>query len=308
MVDLTGSSAPRKLYQGLFFDNARWDDVELRPGDIIITTPPKAGTTWTQMICALLVFQTADLPQPLDDLSLWPDYLVYPREHVPAALAAQRHRRFIKTHTPMDGLPYDERVIYLGVGRDPRDAGVSYDNHMANMDIVGMSKRIEVAGKIDGIQRSPFPEMPPPPESVHDRFRLWVDRPEFMFGLRSYVAHLDTVWQMRDRPNVLPIHYQQFKDDLASSMRSLAASLEIDVPERKWSELVEAATFGAMKRRGRDVLPDPGLWRDESRFLNKGTSGQWRSVLNDDDVAYYRERVATMAGPDLLDWAQQGQD
>ncbi|NMO50997.1 sulfotransferase domain-containing protein [Actinoplanes sp. TBRC 11911] len=301
MVDLT-----RKLYQGPFFDNTRWDDVVLRQGDIIITTPPKSGTTWTQMICALLIFQTADLPKPLDDLSPWPDYLVYPRAHVPTVLAGQRHRRFIKTHTPMDGLPYDERVSYLSVGRDPRDAFVSYDNHMANMDLGAISRRYVAAGRVDGIERSPFPAVPPPPGSIHDRFRLWVDSPAFMFGMPAYLAHLDTVWQERDRPNVILMHYQRLKDDLEGSMRALAAGLEIDVPERKWPELVEAATFGAMKRHETDVIPDRGIWRDESRFLNKGTYGQWRSVLDDEDVAYYRERVATMAGPELLDWVQQG--
>ena len=47
-------------YRSLISDSARWDGFEFRPGDIIISTPPKCGTTWMQMICALLVFQTTD--------------------------------------------------------------------------------------------------------------------------------------------------------------------------------------------------------------------------------------------------------
>jgi hypothetical protein len=43
--------------EGFVFDSSRWDSFERRPGDIIICTPPKCGTTWTQMICALLVLQ-----------------------------------------------------------------------------------------------------------------------------------------------------------------------------------------------------------------------------------------------------------
>jgi hypothetical protein len=46
--------------EGIVFDSSRWDGFELRPGDIIISTPPKCGTTWTQMICALLVLQWID--------------------------------------------------------------------------------------------------------------------------------------------------------------------------------------------------------------------------------------------------------
>src|SRR5262249_38699700 len=35
---------------------ARWEGFEFRPGDIVISTPKKCGTTWTQMLCALLIF------------------------------------------------------------------------------------------------------------------------------------------------------------------------------------------------------------------------------------------------------------
>ena len=51
-----------RRYEGTVFDSGRWDGFELRPGDIIISTPPKCGTTWTQMICALLIFQEPELP------------------------------------------------------------------------------------------------------------------------------------------------------------------------------------------------------------------------------------------------------
>ena len=58
-----------RRYEGTVFDSGRWDGFELRPGDIIISTPPKCGTTWMQMTCALLIFQEPELPLPLDTLS-----------------------------------------------------------------------------------------------------------------------------------------------------------------------------------------------------------------------------------------------
>lgn len=53
----------RKLvrYVGRAYDSARWAGFDPRPDDII-STPPKCGTTWTQMICALLILQTPELP------------------------------------------------------------------------------------------------------------------------------------------------------------------------------------------------------------------------------------------------------
>ena len=259
-----------------------------------------------QMICALLIFQSPELPRPLRDLSIWPDLLVHSREEVLTELAGQQHRRFIKTHTPLDGLPYDEGVTYLTIGRDPRDAAISFDNHNANINLGVMFAALRSAMAADGTELPRLPALTPPPESFHDRFRAWVDDPGYMRGLPSFMRHLDTVWQMRDRPNVVLTHYQQLQDDLAGSMRSLATRLDIDIPEQKWPELVERATFAAMKERENDVIPDPDSWVDKSRFLNKGTSAQWRSVLNDEDVAYYRERVVNLADPALVRWVQRG--
>ena len=120
--------APRD--QNLVSDSARWDGFEFRPDDIVISTPPKCGTTWTQMICALLVFQTTTFDRTLDLISPWLDMQTRDLVSVRADLDAQTHRRFIKTHTPYDGLPHDPRVTYICVGRDPRDVFRSWDNHV----------------------------------------------------------------------------------------------------------------------------------------------------------------------------------
>src|SRR5436190_1016654 len=124
-----GSAARMTLvrrYEGVVYDSSRWDGFELRPGDIIISTPPKCGTTWTQMICALLILQEPELPLPLDRLSPWIDMVTRARAEVFADLQAQTHRRFIKTHTPLDGLPNDPTVTYISVGRDPRDVAPAH--------------------------------------------------------------------------------------------------------------------------------------------------------------------------------------
>ena len=41
------------------------------------------------------------------------------RAEVIASLEAQQHRRFIKSHTPLDGVPVAEGVTYVCVARDP---------------------------------------------------------------------------------------------------------------------------------------------------------------------------------------------
>ncbi|HBW20866.1 MAG TPA: sulfotransferase, partial [Actinobacteria bacterium] len=121
-------------YRSAETDSSRWYGFAFRDGDIVISTRSRTGTTWMQMICALLVFQTPDLPAPLAELSPWLDWLITPREQVWARLEAQRHRRIIKTHTPLDGIPIDQRATYIVIGRHPLDIAVSLYHRAGNLD------------------------------------------------------------------------------------------------------------------------------------------------------------------------------
>ena len=44
-------AAPLHRYTSPEQDSARWWDFTFRPGDIVISTRSKYGTTWVQMIC-----------------------------------------------------------------------------------------------------------------------------------------------------------------------------------------------------------------------------------------------------------------
>src|SRR5690349_24298629 len=108
-------STPRTRYRSIVADSARWDGFEYRSGDIVISTPPKCGTTWTQMLCALLIFDGPEFPAAMDQMSPWLDACNRPLADVWTSLAVQGHRRFIKTHTPLDGIPQHPDVTYLVV-------------------------------------------------------------------------------------------------------------------------------------------------------------------------------------------------
>jgi hypothetical protein len=41
-------------------DSGRWRGFPFRDGDIVISSRSKTGTTWVQMICAVLIFQTPE--------------------------------------------------------------------------------------------------------------------------------------------------------------------------------------------------------------------------------------------------------
>jgi hypothetical protein len=302
-----------RRYRSVLADSQRWEGFEFRDGDIVISTPPKCGTTWMQMICALLVFQTPDLPAPLTTLSPWVDVQTATVADVFAALAAQTHRRFIKSHTPFDGLPRDPRVTYVAVGRDPRDAGVSWDNHFNNMNLeVVIGARAEAVGLDDLAEFMPD-GIPERSSDDAERFWLWieVDGPdsEGFTGLKAVLHHLGTFWDRRDDDNVALFHYADLKADLEGEMRRLAAALNISVPQEKWPTLVAAATFERMRDRAEQLAPQAsiaGFWNDTSRFFNAGSSGQWRSFFDAGDVERYEARVRALSPPDLAGWVHAG--
>jgi len=263
----------------------------------VISTPSKTGTTWAQMICALLIFGEPKLPAPLGRLSPWLDHLVAPREEVYALLAAQQHRRFIKTHTPLDGLPLDLRVSYLVTARHPLDVAVSAYHHCANSDEARWRELI-------GEPEPPAP--PPPPEPLRDWLLRWIaddtDPAGDLDSLPGLMWHLTDAWARRREPNILLVHYDNLSADLDGQMRWLAGRLGITIPERAWPALVRAATFENMSRNADQMIPAPGLFKSNAAFFRRGTSGEGREILSDAELAGYHARVARMAPPDMLAW------
>ena len=123
----------KHIYQNYILDSTHWDGFQVRDGDIVIATSYKTGTTWMQGICAALVFQAPELPAAQDDLSPWLDARFAPAEETLALLEGLTHRRYIKTHLPLDGLPFSDRIKYIFVGRDGLDVFMSLWHHWNNM-------------------------------------------------------------------------------------------------------------------------------------------------------------------------------
>src|SRR4051812_29075700 len=119
------------VYQNHHVDSTRWQKFQPRADDIVISTSYKSGTTWTQGILKHLMFLGGEVP-PLGDLSPWLERTRFPLEEVLAELDAQTHRRFIKTHLALDGIPFFPHLKYIVVARDARDVFMSLWNHYSN--------------------------------------------------------------------------------------------------------------------------------------------------------------------------------
>jgi aryl sulfotransferase len=250
------------------------------------------------MICALLVFQTPELPEPLERLSPWLDWLGVPLDEVSARLSAQDHRRFIKTHTPLDGIPLDGRATYIVVARHPLDMAVSLYHQAGNID---RERLRQLTGQPEPVD----PPAPRPP--LHEWLLQWIDwdgdRHEQMDSLPGVVWHVTDAWARRHEPNIVLLHYDDLALDLEGTMRALAARLDVTVADPTWPTIVAAARFDAMRARADAVTPDPAdILKDRSQFFRRGSSGAGEEVLSRDERAHYRRRVDLMVPSELSAW------
>ena len=301
--------AERPRYRSVVADSSRWEGFEFRDGDIVISTPPKCGTTWTQMLVGMLVFGSPDFPRPLSEISLWLDMQLASKDDVFERLGAQTHRRFIKSHTALAGLPYDERVTYICVGRDPRDVAVSCRHHMSNMDLEQFLKVREQAVGLEDLAELLPAQKREPVDPIVEYLETDLDTNNFNVMTLSYVLHhLQSFWDRRDADNIALFHYADLQADLPGQLRRLADVLQVELDESKVDELAAAASFAAMRDNAEMVAPnsDARIWKSTNDFFHRGSNGQWREVFDDDMLRLYEERASALASPDLRTWAESG--
>ena len=296
-------------YRTWTLDSRYWGGYAPRPDDIVIATAPKCGTTWMQQIVSSLVFRDAQV-RPLPAVSPWVEARFrFTADEVRDLLEAQRHRRFLKTHLPIDGLPLYDEVKYIHVARDGRDAALSMHNHFTGFSEEQVA-RFDVIGREDPVIGRPYQR---PPPDVTEYFRQWiatkpvrgaVEGPASPFFLDIEAGY----WAERKRPNVLLVHYADLSGDLEAEMRRVAAFLGIEVDDGLWPSLVRAASFETMRAAGNELMPQTRAMFSEGskRFFNKGVNGRWREVLTDDNLARYETKVHECLSPGLAAWLHGG--
>ena len=296
-----------RIYKTHSLDSTAWAGFKPRAGDVIITTALKAGTTWMQTIVGNFIFQDQKMPRPLWELTPWLDSRGGEKlEEKLSLLEAQTHRRFLKTHLPLDAMPYYPEVKYVYVGRDGRDVFMSLWNHYRHLQpeiIDRFNSTPERAG-------DPFPVCP---DDIHEFFRMWISKSWFSWEHDGYpfwslFYHLQTWWKYRHLPNILFVHFNDLLADLDGQMRGIARYLDIEVDEAIWPTLVEKATFKTMKANAEDVVAGGGdfLVGGARRFLHKGTNGRWKGVLTNEELDLYEKTAADRLSPESKGWLEFG--
>jgi hypothetical protein len=298
-----------RRYLGRTSDNARWERFAFRDDDVVISTPSKCGTTWMQHIVGMLILDRTDLGAPISELSPWLDMLIRTDDEVFGMLDAQTHRRWIKTHTPLDGVPLHPTVTYIAVLRHPLDVALSDRDHSANQNIERVRElRAAVIGDLDPQLAATWPD---PPDDATEYLRWFVDNDlppsgSGPNGLADFCDQAGTYWARRNVPNVHLFHYQDLWDDLDGEMRRVARVLDVAVDER-WPEFVDAATLDSLRARAGSTAPEAHLsvWHDPQQFFRVGGRRDWAALLDTSDLDHFHDRLIDLAG-DATPWVLNG--
>lgn len=286
---------PLRAYRGSRTDPARWATWVPRAGDILVCTPPKCGTTWTQTMLAMLVHGGPELPGKVPFLSPWVDAdLGIPAPDVAAALDRQTTRRVVKTHTPADGFPVWEGVTVITVYRHPLDVFFSLRKHVANM----------TQAEADELMLLPLPQS----------LAAYLDRPDDPGdwdndSLANVARHYSKTVLSGRLPGLHVFHYADMVADRRGAVERLARAAGIVADAALIDRVAAATAFATMKARAADYAPAGGtdFWKSEGAFFDSASSRKWQGQLTEAQLDHYRQRIAALVPDDgARAWLEQG--
>ena len=280
------------------FDSTIWNDFDFRDDDIIIATYAKSGTTWLQQIISQLLFEGEEGLE-VAEMSPWMDLRVPPKEIKLPLVEAQTHRRFLKTHLPVDALVFSDKAKYIYIGRDGRDVVWSMYNHHSTANETWYDALNNTPGLVG-------PPLEKPPSSVTQYYNEWLDgdgHPWWPFweNVRSW-------WAIKDLPNVHFVHFADLKRDMAGEIRRVADYLEISVSEDVWDKILLHCSFDYMKENATQSVPLGGAFWDggAKTFIHKGKNGRWRDTLSEEEIQRYESRALEELGSECARWLAEG--
>ena len=291
---------PEKLreFHNHHFDSTIWNDFPFRNDDIVISTYAKSGTTWLQQIIAQLLFPGCE-GMEVAEMSPWMDLRIPPKEVKLPEVEAQTHRRFMKTHLPVDALVYSPLAKYIYIGRDGRDVVWSMYNHHANANDIWYGALNDTPGRVG-------PPIEKPVDDVRLHFQEWLENDGYPWW--PYWENIHSWWEIRQLPNVLFLHFADMKADMGREMRRVAGFLDISIDEEKWPQMMEYCSFQYMKANATKSVPLGGAFWDAGAevFIHKGQNGRWRDILAAEDSRAYEDRAQKELGAECAHWLANG--
>lgn len=237
---------------------ARADGYEAKPQDVFVVTQMKCGTTWMQHVVYEVLNRgggdIVDSGRTLYAISPW----IEARKSVPVEEAplvgTERPSRIIKTHLPVQLCPWSPDSKYIYVARHPVSCFASCVDFVAtNIGTLA-------------------PELPV--------VESWFRSPDLMWW-GTWTDHVKGWWaRSREADNVLFVHFEDMKSDLAGVVREVAAFLGVaPLTDAEMAQVVEKCGFAYMQRH-KDAfeMNPPHILQTDAELFVRGTADRHRDV------------------------------
>ena len=190
-----------------------------------------------------------------------------------APLVGEKPTRIIKTHLPAALCPYNKAARYIYVLRHPVSCFASC------VDFV----------------RTGLGPIAPNREGLLD----WFCSEDMWWG--PWPDHAEGWWQWRDRENVLFLHYEEMKQDLAATVLQVSDFLSLDLDESERASVSERSGYQWMKdREDWFEMHPPNLFSTAGAFFNSGARDRYKDASEQETErihGFCRQRLADCSYP-----------
>ncbi len=255
----------------------------VRETDVLITTAPKAGTTWMQQILHQLRSGGDQEFASIFDVVPW---LEIPREgktwsEIITEFDAIDSPRVFKTHCTYPQTPGVDKANIILSSRDPRDCCVSFYHHMMNLTD-------ETCQKSD-IQK---------PASFDEYFATWFETGGWYHNVSSWWPHIN-------QKNILWLRYEEMKLDLEKSVDQILSFLDWHLDAKSKRRVLEYCSFEWMKMHSEKFT-----FQDEANkpvfspgtFIRKGTAGDYKNLLNPEQEKQILDHAYKTLEPECVEF------
>nr|XP_020758085.1 sulfotransferase 1C4-like [Odocoileus virginianus texanus] len=258
-----------------------WDQIwsfQARPDDLLISTYPKAGTTWTQEIVDLIQNGgDADQSQRAPTHERFPfiEWIVPSLGSGLEQANAMTSPRILKTHLPFHLLPpslLEKNCKMIYIARNPKDNMVSY-YHFHRMN-----------------------RILPAPGTWEEYFENFLAG-KVCWG--SWYDHVKGWWHAKDQHRILYLFYEDMKENPKHEIQKLAEFIGKSLDDKVLDKIVHHTSFSVMKQNpmaNYTSIPAKFMNHLISPFMRKGVVGDWKNHFTvaqnerfDDD---YRKNMA----------------